>query len=222
METVRHEEALAELEHYVKEGVLPEMVPTQQERSLRSALAMLTAGRELLADRGLEDLSIEAVCQLAGTAVGAFYGRFGNKDAFFTTMQRLMSLRSQDRLAELATSYKANPVTVNQVVTDIVHLTVDVFRDDVGIMRASLQHSKEGLWRPIKTSGDKYRTVLADAITPHLQEEPELARMRVHFAYQAMVGVLVHSILNKPGPLHLESPELAAELVRLMTAYLAA
>jgi Bacterial regulatory proteins, tetR family. len=70
------EDPLSALRRWIAEGRLPEIVPTQQDRSLRTTLAMVEAGRSLLRDRSLEDLSVEMVCRAAGTTVGAFYGRF--------------------------------------------------------------------------------------------------------------------------------------------------
>src|SRR5438093_10662312 len=79
----RSADALRELADWIATGKLPELIPTRQERSLRTALALVEAGRTLLFDHSLEDLSVEMVCQHAGTTVGAFYGRFENKHAFF-------------------------------------------------------------------------------------------------------------------------------------------
>ncbi len=211
---------LEELAQYLDQGLLPEVVPTRQERSLRSALAMLSAGRELLLDRGLNELSIEAVCELTGTTVGSFYGRFGSKEAFFQSLQRLMLIRSQARLARKLEEYKHAEVSIEGVVRDIVHLGLETFRTDQGVMRASLQHAKNGLWRPIKAGGDRYRAALVEIMLPLLPLPAEVARLRVLFAYQAFTGVLVSTVLNNPGPLGLDDEALGPELERLINAYL--
>jgi AcrR family transcriptional regulator len=214
--------ALGELGRWIDEGLLPELVPTHQGRSLRNALAMLDAGRELLHDGGLEELSVEAVCQLAGTTVGAFYGRFENKQAFFLTLQRVQTMRSQHLLSEFSLRHSGGGSTLDVLVREMVELTVRNFRVNAGVLRASLQHTQEGMWKVMKASGDRHRKAFVDAIAPLLDLPRETARMRVLFAYQALAGVLVHATLNNPGPLGLEDDALATELARLLNAYVRA
>lgn len=217
------DEALTELASWIERGLLPELVPTQQRRSLRTALAMLDAGRALLEDRSLEDLSIEAVCQAAGATVGSFYGRFENKLAFFITMQRLQTIRTQALVDELTQQYDANRMGVDELCEQMVLLTVGTFRSNQGVLRASLQHTKEHMWDLFKQSGDRYRAIMQAQLAPHLTDLPKSVRqLRILFAFQAIAGVLVHATLNDPGPLSIEDPRLVAELIRLVRSYLLA
>jgi AcrR family transcriptional regulator len=214
---------LQELGDWIEQGLLPEVVPTRQQRSLRSALAMLDAGRSLLQDRSLEDLSIEAVCQAAGTTVGAFYGRFEHKLAFFITMQRIQTMRSQAVIGDLVRRHASDSAGLDALCEEMVSITVRNFRSNQGVLRASLQHTKEGMWDLFKESGNRYRAVLEKQIAPHLgAHRPSVRRLRILFAYQALAGVLVHATLNNPGPLGLDDDQLIPELVRLVRAYLTA
>jgi len=115
---------------------------------------MLDAGREIISEGTYEDLSVEAVCQLAGTTVGTFYGRFENKEKFFVTLQRLQSFRSQALLAQVIDRHSKGKPNLDRLVQDMVELMVGHFRSNFGIMRASLQHTKEGMWQVLKASGD--------------------------------------------------------------------
>src|SRR6202012_902045 len=135
--------ALDELSDWISRGLLPELIPTRQQRSLRSALAMPDAGRDLRRDRSLEDLSIEAICQAAGTTVGAFYGRFEHKQAFFITLQRTQTIHSQGVIDALGHRHAAEPAGLDALCQEMVSLTVDNFRVNRGVLRASLQHTKE-------------------------------------------------------------------------------
>ncbi|NDZ18558.1 TetR/AcrR family transcriptional regulator [Variovorax sp. WS11] len=217
------EEALARLREWIDRGLLPELIPTRQARSLRTALAMIEAGRALLMTRSLEDLSVEMVCQRAGTTVGAFYGRFESKHAFFITMQRLQTARSRETLAGFTQRHEVDHADLDALCEEMVELTVSTFRSNLGVLRASLQHSKEGMWELFKQSGDRYRSVLVAKLAPHLKHLPVKEReLRVLFAYQAMAGTLVHAVLNDPGPLKLEDAALNQELVRMVKSYLTA
>jgi AcrR family transcriptional regulator len=213
---------LADLGAWSAEGLLPELIPSQQERSLRTAAAMLETGRRLLVDRSLEDLSVELICEQSGTTVGAFYGRFESKLAFFTTLQRVQVINSQTTLNGFMDRHAKGKADLDTLCEDMVRLTVNNFRANVGVLRASLQHTQEGMWRPFKQSGDRYRVALLDKFSPHLAHPPEVRRLRILFAYEALAGVLVHATLNDPGPLGLHDDRLEGELVRLVKSYLKA
>lgn len=215
--------SLDELRSWIAEGRLPELVPTQQVRSLRTALAMIEAGRHLLRDRSLEDLSVEMVCRAAGTTVGAFYGRFENKHAFFMTMERVQTIHSESIFADFSIKHKSSPSSLDDLCHDMVSLTVNGFRSNLGVLRAALQHTQEGMWDLFKASGDRYRVALIERISPHLTHLHKKDRkLRVLFAYQALAGTLVHATLNNPGPLAFEDEALITELVRMVKAYLKA
>lgn len=223
MTAAKSDAALTELAGWIEQGLLPELVPTQQRRSLRTALAMLDAGRTLLQDRSLEDLSIEAVCQAAGATVGSFYGRFENKLAFFVTMQRLQTIRTQALISEHIQRYDARRMGVDELCEQMVLLTVGTFRSNQGVLRASLQHTREHMWDVFKESGDRYRAVMEAQLAPHLTRLPASVRkLRILFAFQSIAGVLVHATLNDPGPLSIDDPRLVLELVRLVRSYLLA
>jgi hypothetical protein len=67
-------------------------------------------------------------------------------------------------------------------------------------------------------SGARHRTVFAEAITPKLRGRD--VHPRAQFAYQSLIGVLVHATLIHPEPLHLGSNELEPELARMAERYL--
>ncbi|MGR4868281.1 TetR/AcrR family transcriptional regulator [Variovorax sp. LARHSF232] len=213
--------ALRDLGEWIAQGLLPEVIPTRQQRSLRSTLAMLDAGRMLLQDRSLEDLSLETVCQAAGTTIGTFYGRFEHKLAFFVTLQRIHTIRSQAVIGEMVRRYAHDAPGLDELCEQMVSVTVRNFRSNTGVLRASLQHTKEGMWDLFRESGDRYRSVLEEQLSLHLEHHsPAVRQLRILFAYQALAGVLVHATLNDPGPLSLEDDRLIPELVRLVRAYL--
>lgn len=217
------DKALRELADRIEAGQLPEIIPTRQERSLRTALAMLQAGRSLLMDRSLEELSVEMVCQAAGTTVGAFYGRFENKHAFFVSMQRMQVIQAEKRLEQFVQRLSCEQPGFDALCEEMVRMTVERYRENVGVLRAALQHTQQGMWQMFKASGDHYRKALITYMAPHLRHLPEAAReLRMLFAYQMLSGTLVHAVLNNPGPLALGDDALIGELTRMVRAYLGA
>ena len=217
-------QAFAErLSAWSAEGRLPEMRPAQQSRSARTAAALIEAGRHLLRAKSLEDLSIELVCDSAQTTVGAFYGRFESKQDFFVTMQRVQTMQTERSIQAFIERHPAGASSIDALCTDIVRETVNNFRSNLGVMRASLQHSREGMWQVIKESGDRYRAMLVHLLAPYLTHlKPWERERRILFAYQALAGVLVHVVLNDPGPLKLGDAALEDELLRLVRSYLRA
>src|SRR5258707_6232305 len=75
---------------------LPGILPTLQRRSQETTVALLEAAAVMLRERSLDELSIEDLCKRVGVTIGAFYGRFEGKDAFFSA---LMSLAASKALA---------------------------------------------------------------------------------------------------------------------------
>ena len=211
----------AELVRWIEAGSLPELNPTRQARSLRTTVALLAAGARLLQARSLEDFSVEEVCREAGLTVGSFYGRFEGKHAFFVTMQRIQVLRAGAELKRLESNTGAESASLDEFCRELVQLIVHRFRQDVGVLRASLQHTQEGMWEPFRLLGDRYRATLIEQVSPLLKHLPPRQRqLRVQFAFQALTGTLVHAVLNNPGPLMLDDPRLVPELTRLLRAYL--
>ncbi len=208
---------------WAAEGRLPEMLPARQARSVKTAAALIEAGRRLLREMALEDLSIEGLCEAAGTTVGAFYGRFESKLDFFVTMQRVQTMRTEQAIKAFIARHPPGQSSLELLCRDIVHETVENFRGNLGVMRASLQHSREGMWKVIKESGDRYRSMLVLLLSPYLDRLPPAEReLRILFAYQALAGVLVHAVLNDPGPLSLGDQRIEEELLRLTHSYLVA
>jgi AcrR family transcriptional regulator len=204
-------------------GLLPELIPTRQARSLRTVLALLDAGKTLLHQRSLEELSVEALCAEAGATVGSFYGRFESKHAFFVTMQRIHVIRAREFLPELEAQLLKDVSSLERLCQGVVKITVNRFRDDLGVLRASLQHCREGMWEPLRRLGEEYRAVVTAQIAPHLEHLPPKTReLRVRFGFQALTGTLVHAVLNNPGPLGLDDDRLVGELSRLLHSYMEA
>ncbi len=206
---------------WLEQGLLPEVQPSQQQRSIKTALALLKAGETLLMDRSFEALSVEDVCVAAGTTVGGFYGRFENKQAFFVSMQRYSCLRGETMLKAFVAKKTAENASLGEICRELVAMQVKSYRANLGVMRASLQHQESGMWDVFRALGDKQRAVLTRQISPHLVQLPQEQRaLRIQFAHQVMIGMLVHATLNNPGPVHLQDESLIQELTTMLTAYL--
>jgi AcrR family transcriptional regulator len=225
MNDERDEQAVAAAESefagWLREGKLPGIKAGVQQRSVRTAYALVESGFALLKERAFDALSIEEICAAAGATQGAFYGRFEDKQSFFAALQRVTCLRSEAALARFEARARAEEPDLPRLCALAVELTVERYRSNIGIFRAALQHAGEGAWVPFRELGNSYRRVLTELLSPHLPHVAPADRpLRIQFAYQVLVGTLVHATLNDPGPVHLHDQALVTELTDMLVGYL--
>ncbi|HEV8064003.1 MAG TPA: helix-turn-helix domain-containing protein, partial [Acidimicrobiales bacterium] len=75
---------------------------TQAERSATTREALLTAARELFAEKGYTATGREQVADRAGVTRGALYHHFANKQALFTAVVEAVEVETCRRIAEAA------------------------------------------------------------------------------------------------------------------------
>jgi AcrR family transcriptional regulator len=198
---------------------LPGILPTQQRRSQETTVALLEAAAVMLRERSLDEFSIEDLCTRLGVTIGAFYGRFESKDAFFSA---LMSLAARKALAAVrAAVADADDLGagLQEACRRVVEVAVDVVRRNEGVVRAASQYESiyPERWGTIRATGG----AMVDLATPLL-----LARMRrgraaaktrcIGFAFQMMFGTLLNAVQHKPKLVSLDEPEMVDRLALTM------
>lgn len=99
----------------------------QQNRSIESTNRMLDAAEELIAEGGPDALTIEAVVTRAGTSIGSFYARFGDRRGLLVAVQD----RFLGRIAEMAFQHAGEVEELSDLdtaLTRFVELFLDIFR----------------------------------------------------------------------------------------------
>jgi AcrR family transcriptional regulator len=198
---------------------LPGVLPTQQRRSQETTVALLEAAAAMLRERSLDELSIEDLCRRVGVTIGAFYGRFESKDAFFSA---LMSLAARKALAAVraAVADQDNPDTgLEEACRRVVEVAVDVVRRNVGVVRAAAQYESiyPERWGTIRATGSG----MVDLATPLLLARMGRGRIpaktrSIGFAFQMMFGTLCNAVLHKPKLVSLDEPEMVDRLALTM------
>jgi AcrR family transcriptional regulator len=188
----------------------------------RSAQAMLEAGRALLAHVNYEGLSVSDLCKEAGLTTGAFYRRFESKDAFFLALQRL-ALDDADRAREetAAAFDDAMPLA------EASHLAVEAMREwnlrHRGVLRASMQRRDHttGGWEPFREVARVYVEAMSVKLarTAELRGLGDAAVPRLVVAFQIVLGTMINSALNDPGPLKLDDPAMTEALAKVLELY---
>jgi AcrR family transcriptional regulator len=198
---------------------LPGILPTQQRRSQETTVALLEAAATMLRERSLDELSIEDLCKRVGVTIGAFYGRFESKDAFFSA---LMSLAASKALAALrvAVSDLDDPdAGLEEACRRIVEVAVDVVRRNVGVVRAASQYESTypERWGTVRATGNSMVDLARPLLLARMGRGRTAAKERsIGFAFQMMFGTLINAVLHKPKLVSLDEPEMVDRLVLAM------
>jgi AcrR family transcriptional regulator len=197
---------------------LPGILPTQQRRSQETTVALLEAAAVMLRERSLDELSIEDLCKRVGVTIGAFYGRFESKDAFFTA---LMSLAVSRALAAVraAVADEDNPGTdLEQACRRVVEVAVEVVRRNVGVVRASQYESiHPERWGTVRATGSAMVDLATPLLLARMGRGRTAAKVRsIGFAFQMMFGTLCNAVLHKPKLVSLDEPEMVDRLALAM------
>ena len=198
---------------------LPGILPTQQRRSQETTVALLEAAAVMLHERSLDELSIEDLCKRVGVTIGAFYGRFESKDAFFSA---LMSLAARKALAAVraAVADEDNLGTgLEEACRRVVEIAVDVVRRNVGVVRAASQYESiyPERWGTIRTTGSAMVDLAKPLLLARMGRGRVAAKERsIGFAFQMMFGTLINAVLHKPKLVSLDEPEMIDRLVLAM------
>ena len=194
-----------------------------QPRAEATRDALLGTGRRLLNERDFEAMSIADLAAANGLSVGSFYGRFRDKEAYFSLLQEMVTTEwTELTLREFDTRRLAG-WSAGKIVGHVAAQVVGVYRADRGFIRAALRHASNhpNAWTPLQRVGVRFATRVTELLAPRLTHLPQMGRAaRVRFAMQLLYGMLVNAVINDPGPLSLDDPRLEKELAHAISAYL--
>lgn len=198
-------------------------LPVVQPRALVTQDALLAAGRRLLQDRTLDELSIADIATESGLSVGSFYGRFRDKDSYFAVLQERANAEWLEEGRALLRRHRPQPASARRLLREICAVYVGIFRRERGFVLAALRHATThpGSWTPFRSAGQAFVAEAAEVLEPLLDHLPPSQRaQRLRFAMQLMFASGINAVLNDPGPIRLDDPRLEAELARAVCAYL--
>ena len=198
------------------------VTPARQARSEATFQALIQAGRKALEQKFFDELTIGDIARAAGASVGAFYGRFENKEVFFSAIQeitvsdieKLLRVRLADPAIEAADDAA--------FLAAFAKFSVGVFREHRGLYIASFKHSstRPGAWSPIRRLGYNISGLVAERLAPRLRQRGVPATEReIRVGLQFMNGLLVNAVLNDPGPLSLDDREMEQAIARFLCSF---
>ena len=198
---------------------LPGILPTQQRRSQETTLALLEAGAIMLRERSLDELSIEDLCKSLGVTIGAFYGRFENKDSFFNALMSLAEKRALAAVSAAVSEADHRDTGLQAACRRVVEVAVEVVRSNVGVVRAASQYESvyPERWGTIRATGSAMVALATPLLLARMGRGRTAAKTRsIGFAFQMMFGTLLNAVVHKPKPVALDDAEMIDRLALAM------
>jgi AcrR family transcriptional regulator len=119
-----------------------------QERSVQTMNHILDAAADLLEERLFEEISIAEIVEQAGCSVGAFYGRFKDKNSLLMALDERHFEEFDVGTNLLIVQLHNEKTDLPSVIRKIVQFLVDVYGGRPGLLRALVlyakQHADEG------------------------------------------------------------------------------
>ncbi|MFG2026498.1 TetR/AcrR family transcriptional regulator [Streptomyces sp. NPDC048825] len=167
-----------------------------QERSRRSQQDILRAGTALLTEGGVDALTVAAVAERAGMAVGSIYRRFGDKEGLLLAIQHSFTENLQAEITERMSAERLRPLRDPAVaIAEAVGAITDAFRAHEALLRVFLllgtrHEAVQAEGSSVSVQGNRH---FAEALrhTPIAHRDPEAA---LDFAFRLVYATIAHRI----------------------------
>ena len=184
--------------------------------------ALEDAGIRLLARYDYEQVSMAQIAREAGCSVGAFYGRYRDKEAYLHNLVasafRTLTQCAQEDLGESQDRNRSAQFIARMIVEHVVsRMTAGKV---AGVVRATM---KLATVEPLAIEPfEDYREVVAKRAIALLAQTSNTATPRqIRAAIQIVIATVTDAILQKkPGPLVVDSPRLNEALHAVLAGYL--
>ena len=201
----------------MRKVTLSSPLPAKQNRSRRTRDALLAAGWKLLAKTSWDRLSVNDLVAEAGSSVGSFYSRFADKESYFDSLASEWLERRRGQSQELYGRLRSTDDYVDAVI-------MDVYRSIIGsrnFWHAAIIRGVNvpDFWVPFRESGLRRIKEFIRLRTEELGRALSAQEIRdIRFDFQMVNGVINNGILNRPGPIMLETHEFEVALLRSFRA----
>jgi AcrR family transcriptional regulator len=187
-------------------------LPAKQDRAKETRDRLLAAGFKLLKKKHFDELSVADIAKAAGCAVGSFYLRFADKDQYFLA---IAEARRGQSTGALEGWYDG--ATAKSIVARAMERELGFVLEHPNLWRAALKRGTTDteFWQEFRELGklsvsrfiESYARVLGRELT---DDECE----HIRFAFQVVRGTLNNTLINQPGPLHLEDAAFRRQIER--------
>ncbi len=198
--------------------------PAKQARSRAQAQRIIKAGLELLQDSNFEDLFVEQIAAKAGCSVGTLYTRFKNKEALLEVLAEVVRQEIVTELESGLSQEIEKSTSLRELLEKVVAFLASVLREREMLLRAIVlrQLNTPGTIAPLqKTAVETSNVALEKAyhFQPDDLSDSEFER-RFRIAFQMILGTIINMIVNRPGPIFLDSEGIERDLSAAVVGYL--
>jgi AcrR family transcriptional regulator len=199
----------------------------QQARSRETMIQILDATALILETKTFEELTIAEVVLKAGTSVGAFYGRFNEKEALLQALDERFFQEFEESTIALMNPYNWVGRSTGYIIGSVTRLILEIYSNNKGVLRSL--NLKARLYGDSRFKEREHRAwnVLfprfQDTLLSHQNEithpNPSLAvRLGFQQMFFSMREILLWEPLRENVPY--DNEELITELTRAYLAYL--
>ncbi len=198
------------------------VTPALQARSQATFNALIQAGRRVMGAKDFEAVRINEIARTAGASIGAFYGRFANKEVFFSAIQEITVSEIEAGMRVLLAQPSVAQAGDSEFLFAIARFWIGFYRTHRGLYVASFKHSRTrpGAWTPFKRLGRNLVSLVIKQLVPRLRRLDKSRTERdIRIAFQFVNGLLVNAVVNDPGPMSLDDAEMERSVARFLCAY---
>ncbi len=114
----------------------------KQERSRKSMNQMLEAAEALLEEKTWQELTVQDVVSQAGTSIGAFYGRFRDKEGLLHALDERYFEAIIDRIETAVSDPIWQTLSLAETVQRLAELVVAMLGQGQGVMRTLILQAR--------------------------------------------------------------------------------
>ncbi len=202
------------------EQEIPGVKRAGQKRSKLLQDKFVKAGRKVLLKTRLDDLSVPALAEAAGSSVGGFYSRFDSKEAFFEFLRLQMLGEHSQLYNESLTPSRFAGKTAEHVTEAFVDVMLKVFSGPWrGVLREaySVIPERPESWAPMKARGQYVRALILELYHPRVAA-PEGLDERVSIAVQLLFSALNNEMMNPNLAFSIDDPKFRTYLIAAFNA----
>lgn len=208
----------------------PHVRPPTQERSRRTLERIVEAARSLIAEGGLDALTVSGIVERADSSVGSFYARFDGKDDLVRYLEERIRAEARQRWDEALASRAWEDLSLEGVVRSVVELLARFHAED-GKDREALEGRLDPEHRRHTDPDEDFHTHVEGDVRELLLrrrseiDHPDPARA-TRMAYRWALGGIRElssvSVEEDPQRGRWTRDEIVEEVTRGITAYLGA
>lgn len=114
----------------------PVIRPPQQARARERFQRVIDAGRQILAEQGIQGFTLAHVCERAGVSIGSVYSRVDSIDGLFVAIHNDVMAELDSRTHHLQALSTRTDLTTADLVATAVRLVWAMYREYEGELRA--------------------------------------------------------------------------------------